>query len=56
MAETVEELTPLKKKLDDFGSFLSKVPYLLLTAIVTLHIDDMPFLPARDFCTTWSAL
>ena len=26
MAETVEELTPLKKKLDDFGTFLSKVP------------------------------
>lgn len=25
MAETTEELTPLKKKLDDFGSFLSKV-------------------------------
>ena len=25
MAETVEELTPLKKKLDDFGTFLSKV-------------------------------
>lgn len=25
MAETIEELTPLKKKLDDFGTFLSKV-------------------------------
>ncbi len=27
MAETVEELTPLKKKLDDFGTFLSKVTH-----------------------------
>ncbi len=25
MAEVDEELTPLKKKLDDFGTFLSKV-------------------------------
>ncbi len=25
MAETVEELTPLKQKLEDFGQFLSKV-------------------------------
>jgi len=24
MAETVEELTPLKQKLEDFGQFLSK--------------------------------
>lgn len=24
MAESVEELTPLKQKLDDFGNFLSK--------------------------------
>ena len=25
MAESVEEMTPLKQKLDDFGRFLSKV-------------------------------
>ena len=25
MAESVEEMTPLKQKLDDFGNFLSKV-------------------------------
>lgn len=36
MAESVDELTPLKKKLDDFGAFLSE-------AIVCqpLHNHDM---------------
>ena len=30
MAESVEEMTPLKQKLDDFGRFLSKVLHPLL--------------------------
>ena len=30
MAESVEEMTPLKQKLDDFGNFLSKVAPRLL--------------------------
>lgn len=50
MAEVDEELTPLKKKLDDFGTFLSKVgppsctplahvqtPYVRLCIIEQLH-------------------
>lgn len=28
MAESAEEMTPLKQKLDEFGTFLSKVPSL----------------------------
>ena len=41
MAETVEELTPLKQKLEDFGQFLSKARptwlHLLLGAVEYLQ-------------------
>jgi hypothetical protein len=43
MAETVEELTPLKQKLEDFGQFLSKarVPH---TAPGVAHAHVLPML------------
>lgn len=54
MAETTEELTPLKKKLDDFGSFLSKVCRLcsschsyLPSHVITPHQCLLPITPTR---------
>ena len=37
MAESVEELTPLKKKLDDFGAFLSKARACRLPSLI-MHV------------------
>ena len=44
MAETEEELTPLKKKLDDFGTFLSKVPPDIGMLVFLSH--------AQKFCSS----
>ena len=49
MAETVEELTPLKKKLDDFGTFLSKVcAYVGPLAHMLSHAIASPVLQPAD--------
>ena len=38
MAESTEELTPLKRKLDDFGTFLSKVIAVICVLVWLINI------------------